>query len=166
MKIAVHDANIIFDIIDGGFADLWFALGIETHTTELILAEIQEKHQREVIDTYVRAEKLIVDSFDNLSDIVELHDTTTGLSIQDCSILYLSERIGAMLLTGDNRLRKVADNRNIEVHGTLWMLDRLIEANLLNPIPAIEKLLKLLEINPRLPQAECQKRINKWQNTQ
>ena len=49
MKIAIQDANILFDMIDGGFADLWFALGIETHTTDLVLNEIKEKKQKKVV---------------------------------------------------------------------------------------------------------------------
>lgn len=164
MKIAVQDSNNFFDMIDGGFADLWFALGIETHTTDLILNEIQEKHQKAAIELYVRSGRLIIDSFDDLSSILEMYESTPNLSIQDCSILHLSECINAMLLTGDGSLREFSRARSIEVHGTLWILDLLVEKNLLEPLLASEKLVHLLEMDRRLPQAECEIRIKKWRS--
>lgn len=162
MKIAVQDANIFFDMIDGGFADLWFALGIETHTTDLVLSEIHEENQRASMDLYIRSGKLVIDSLNDLSPLVEMQSNAQDLSIQDCSILHLSEGLNAMLLTGDRNLRKFAGARSIEVHGTLWILDKLIEASLLEPLLAAKKLTCLLKMDRRLPQIECEQRVDKW----
>ncbi len=162
MKIAIQDANILFDMIDGGFADLWFALGIETHTTDLVLNEVKEKRQKVAIKLYINSGKLIIDSFDDLSPVINIYNNALGLSIQDCSVLYLSKCLNAILLTGDRDLREFAGNINIEVHGTLWMLDRMIESNILEPLLAIDKLQHLLQMDRRLPQHECEQRIRKW----
>lgn len=162
MKVAVQDANIFFDMIDGGFADLWFAMGFETHTTDLVLSEIREEKQKASVELYIRSGRLMIDSFDDLSPLIEMQSNAQDLTIQDCSILHLSECLSAMLLTGDRDLRKFAGGRNVEVHGTLWMLDQLIKANLLEPLLAAEKLQHLLKLDRRLPLAECEQRISKW----
>ena len=36
MRIAVQDANVLIDLELAGLFDLWFQLGVETHTTDLI----------------------------------------------------------------------------------------------------------------------------------
>jgi hypothetical protein len=41
LKIAVQDANVLIDLELSGLFDLWFQAGIETHTTDLIRAELE-----------------------------------------------------------------------------------------------------------------------------
>jgi predicted nucleic acid-binding protein len=48
------------------------------------------------------------------------------LSIHDAFALVLAEsEKGCILLTGDGNLRTLAETRNIEVHGVLWVIDEL-----------------------------------------
>ena len=42
MKIAVQDANVLIDLELAGLFDLWFQLGIGTHTTDLIKGELED----------------------------------------------------------------------------------------------------------------------------
>ena len=164
MKIAVQDANILIDMMEGGFCDLWFALNIETHTTDQIISEINEPDQQLQIEVLVSSGKLGVTSLDasEMGEVVLLRMQNDDLTIQDCSVLKLSEHLDAMLLTGDKDLRRFAKNRLVEVHGTLWILDQLIDRRLLAPRQAIEKLQKLLNTKRRLPKGECQKRLKAW----
>ncbi len=59
-------------------------------------------------------------------------------------------------------LRRFAKARRAEVHGTLWILDLLVEKKLLVPLVAAQKLQKLLNTKRRLPKHECQKRLSDW----
>lgn len=55
----------------------------------------------------------------------------------------------------------------MEVHGHLWLFDRMVEADTITGSRACEKLKELCEIiNPKLglPKSECSKRISKWSN--
>ena len=46
MKIAVQDANVLIDLELAGLFDAWFQMGIETHTTSFIRAELEKgRHQ-------------------------------------------------------------------------------------------------------------------------
>ncbi len=164
MRVVVQDANILIDMMEGGFCDLWFALGIETHTTDQIIFEIKEPEQQSQMEVLVSSGKLGVASLDGqeMAEVIALRMLNEDLSIQDCSVLTLSEKLNAMLLTGDKDLRRFSQTRQIEVHGTLWILDLLVDKNLLAPRQAAAKLQKLLNTKRRLPRGECRKRLMAW----
>ena len=53
------------------------------------------------------------------------------LSANDCFCLVTTQcHDDAVLLTGDNLLRKVAEASGVRVHGVLWVIDELIAANI------------------------------------
>jgi hypothetical protein len=66
---------------------------------------------------------------------------------------------GAILLTGDSKLRKAAQASGVKVRGVLWVLDELVDASLLLPAKAAEA---RRDGGAFLPQDECDKRITKW----
>ncbi len=65
------------------------------------------------------------------------------------------------MLTGDSRMREVAENMGIEVHGSIWVIDELINSELISKGKAIELFEQLLETNSWLPGNEIERRINK-----
>lgn len=84
-------------------------------------------------------------------------------SFTDLSCLVLAEETGCKLLTGDNALRRAAeDQRTVIVHGTLWLLDQLIEYEILDSVRAAEALRLMLQSKARLPKAACEERLRKW----
>ena len=68
-----------------------------------------------------------------------------------------------MLLTGDKALRIKAENDGVVVHGILYIFDCLIQKGIISYEVAIEFLIRLQAVNKRLPDAECEKKINMWQ---
>lgn len=59
----------------------------------------------------------------------EIESKFPALSIHDCFAFTLAERNPeCILLTGDNGLRKIATNHKIDVHGILWAIDAIHEA--------------------------------------
>jgi predicted nucleic acid-binding protein len=90
----------------------------------------------------------------------------TGLSEADLSVIYLAIRENAMVLSGDRLLRSSARTRHLEVHGTLWMMDRLVEKGLLKPAVAADRLEVLMQRTGSqqrfLPKTECESRIRDW----
>jgi hypothetical protein len=50
---------------------------------------------------------------------------------------------------------------NIEVHGSIWIVDELVTKSLISNEKAIELFEQLLITNSRLPKDEIEKRINK-----
>jgi hypothetical protein len=71
-----------------------------------------------------------------------------------------------MVLSNDKLVRTAAQVKHLEMHGTLWIMDRLVEELLLHPSVAADRLEALVRRTGReqryLPRAECEIRIRKW----
>ena len=167
MKIAIKDANVLIDLELAGLFDLWFRLGYETYVTDLIVGELRKGGHMKAL-SYAEAGMLHVEkcSPDFMMEAVNLmNEIGGGPGITDCSVLLLAMKRDAMLLSGDGALRKDAQVRQVEVHGTIWIFDELIENTLLKPIIAARKLENLLLNNRFLPLEVCEKRIESWRTS-
>lgn len=160
MIIAIQDANILIDLHDAGLLDAYFRLGFETHTTDLVLREVMQP-----LETFVLRGQLRVRAFSEteMATLLSFQEKQPrSLTLQDCSVLQLAMQMPAVLLTGDNKLRNHAESKGIEAHGILWLLDLLLEENVLDPATAKSCLEQLMTLNPRLPAADCQQRLKLW----
>lgn len=164
MIFLVNDANILIDLLKLDLLEMFFQLeGYDFQVTDLVLNEVQEENIN-TLSVYLETRLLTMQefTFTELSEIGAISGEHPRLSVPDCSCIYLAEKLGATLLTGDGPLRKIAESRNIPVHGLLWTMIELVANGLLTKIDAYEKLLRLMEINQRLPQNECRKLLREW----
>lgn len=84
-----------------------------------------------------------------------------ALSLNDCFALVMTETtVDAILLTGDQGLRSVAEKHRVETHGILWILDQAYEGGTVDAA-TLHSALLVLDNDPltRLPGKELQKRI-------
>lgn len=164
MKIAVQDANVLIDLEIAGLFDLWFKTGIETHTTDLIRAELEKGSHTQAVSYFMSGQ--VVEhalSFDEIMVVSELErEVGSKAKFNDCSVLYLAMKLNAMLISGDKPLREAGKERRIEVHGTLWILDQLVERRLITGKVAASKLDYLRSQGRFLPESECQVRLKLW----
>ena len=163
MKLAVQDANIIIDLIK---IDLWqitLQLELEIYTTDFVVGELEED-QIAIIQPYIDGGYFRVRGFDagEVVEIFGLSERIPALSAADCSVLHSARSDGAMVLTGDKRLRNEVRNNQVEVHGVLWIFDELLRQEIIDFHQAISKLEFLMKINSRLPKKECQTRLERW----
>ncbi|MDZ4788961.1 MAG: hypothetical protein SH807_08470 [Blastochloris sp.] len=163
MKVAVQDANILIDLDLSGTLGLWFELNIETHTTDLIMAQVAQGGHEEVVANS-KSGRLIThcSSAIFLLECALWKEDKPDLEIQDASVFLLAKNLGALLLTGDKDLRSFSETELVNVHGTLWIFDKLVEEGRLKPLDAADKLKHLLATGRRLPKADCKNRIAKW----
>ncbi len=163
MKIIITDTNILFDIIKIGALPEFFSLDYEICTTVFVMHEILPSPQKELIETFIRAKKLIVYNFTE-EEIEEVQNFNTQRDLKrftDKSVIWKSLQLKCPLLTGDQRMREEAEKMNIEVHGSIWIIDELVTKTLISNEKAIVLLEQLLITNSRLPKDEIEKRINK-----
>lgn len=162
-RIYIHDACVLLDLIEGDILDFWFQLGFETRTTHLVYQEILEEEQSSLLQTYVDADKLILESIDE-ADIPDLNVQAKkwNVSLQDISVAHLAKKHGGILLSGDRRLRIRSVEAGIEVKGILWVLDMIVERELLIPQRALKALDAILEAGGRMPPEECDERRKRW----
>jgi len=64
-----------------------------------------------------------------------------------------------LLLTGDRKLRVEAEDHEIEVHGTIWVIESLVEKDLINKAKGIQLLESLKQVNSSLPFEEIERLI-------
>ena len=151
MKIAVKDANVFIDLEIAGLLDLWFQLGIETHTSIFIREELQVGGHSEALSRFdsgnVRTHDFEFSEIETIEALME--EVNRAARFNDCSVLYLAEKLNAPLLSGDGALRKSAIRRGLDVKGTLWVFDELIRAELVTPATAMAKLTHLPNLTYR-----------------
>jgi predicted nucleic acid-binding protein len=163
MEIIINDANILIDLLKIDLIDSFFKLPYEMHSIDQVLNEVKEKNASK-LKGYIEKNSLIVKAFnfDELIIISELSTKYRSLSFPDCSCLYYAKTIQSTLLTGDGKLRKVAQKKLISVKGILWVFDVLVQKNIIPYSIAFDKLSLLKEINQRLPRNEVQSRLDLW----
>lgn len=163
MRIAIKDANIIIDLIENDLIEAFFKLDLKIITSDLVIAEIKGEAQKNRLSPYLGVKLEIISIFgEEFEAIADIWQRRHSLSIADCSVYYLAEKNGAMILTGDKPLRNEAEANSIESHGMLWILDRLVEQKIISPSLAAQKLIKLQESGSRLPKNEIDLRLKKW----
>ena len=171
MKVAVKDANVFIDLESMGILDLWFQLDYHTMTSSFVVVELENGGHDNAVAS-IRAGQVAegVISMEEMMGEFEglrIECEPLGLSIADVSVIYLALREDAVLLSGDKPLRVFAKLRSVEVHGTLWIMDQLVESGTLVRKLAAQKLRTLLARTGReqryLPRAECLTRIARWE---
>lgn len=166
-KIVVNDTNVFIDLYEVGLLDEFFSLPWEVHTTDFVMLELLREGQHDTVARHKADKRLIVTVFqsEEMLEIGNLYQQTlnkTNLSLTDCSVWYYAKVNNYILLTGDRKLRTTSAYDGVEVHGVIYVFDRLVEFNVISCQVAAEKLQQLYSINPRLPKEEIEKRISKW----
>ncbi|MFH2047963.1 MAG: hypothetical protein ABIJ12_00835 [bacterium] len=160
-NIYIADANILFDLFDIDLFEAFLRLDLNVHISQFVMDETEEPGQRERVENN---DGILVQYFDSndLEQIQLIDQNNRGLSFEDCSILLMRQKQEAVILTGDGLLRRTAEKNGYEVHGIIWVLDRLIEKGLLTCSIARDELIKLMAINKRLPKTLCDNRLEAW----
>jgi hypothetical protein len=165
---AVLDASVLIDMISFDLLEAWFGLGYETVTTSLVWREVNRRSQKAKLQDYIKRGGLAIEPIGSelLTEIVMLHATLKGIvSLEDTSVLHISTSPQAILLSSDKVLRRCAEQRGIDVHGLLWIMDILVSRGKLLPGVAADRLEQMIEKETiRLPLPECRQRIRKWRS--
>lgn len=161
MIIVVKDANIIIDIIDLGLYQSIFKLKFKFITSDIIVSEIKRNDQADIIK---KMDKLEIVKFDeqDLIQIINYSNKTKQLSFADCSVIYLSKKENAILLTGDKAVRNFAEGNGIKCHGILWLINQMVENDVITKEQAIQNLNELKYRNNRLPKLEIDNLIDRY----
>lgn len=153
----VVDSSVWNDLHWGGCLTQALALGAEFHVPDLIAAELE--HPR---CPFRLPPGTVLEHPTELAPVVSLRERCAGLSVQDAASLLLARELGIPLLGSDGPLRSAATQRGVEVIGTLWLLDRMVEVGLLRPRAAATALRRMIDSGRRLPAAATESRLRSW----
>ncbi len=165
MNFVITDACFLIDLIDINLFEEFIRLGYQIHITSSVFAELEGDEYVKPVSKCIKQKKM---SLYNLTAADQtaleklMRSHSSRLSEPDCSCLYLALEINATILTCEKLLTKEAKNLNLNVHGSLWILDQLLDDSMITKRIAYNKLKDLMSINPRLPLKECKKRLKIW----
>jgi predicted nucleic acid-binding protein len=160
MKLIITDTNVFFDVITGALPE-FFSLDYEICTTAFVIAEIRQAHQKEMIDAFVRAKKLTVYDFsaEEIDDVLNFENIKGLNRFTDKSVIWKSLQIQCPMLTGDKKMRDIAESLGIEVHGSLWVINELITKEMITNEKALTLIEELKKTNDWLPGNEIEKMV-------
>ena len=98
-------------------------------------------------------------------EAASLQASRRELTFEDCAAFVYARVHSGILLTGDKPLRTFAQSQHLAVHGTLWVLDQLVETwQVLSPAAGHRALSRIMTpaAGRRLPATECATRLERW----
>ncbi|MFA4875875.1 MAG: hypothetical protein WC586_00550 [Methanoregula sp.] len=161
-RICCIDANILFDFVAGDIFDRLFLLPFDFLTTDIVALEISETYSEEHLHN-LGLEILTLNESEVL-EIFSMKQKYIELSVEDVSVYFLSRKHGTTILSNDGPLRELADKSRIDYHGTLWLLEMMIENDIIFPETAAVALKSMLKKKRWLPIPECERLIRKWES--
>lgn len=158
-SLFIIDTNVLIDLHRGEILRQFFTLPYTFSAPDVIIEELEDPDGSVLMGYGLQKGEL---SGERVLEVYELSGYHRNIALNDLFALVLAASIGVTLLTGDNRLRVLAAKHNVQVHGTLWVLDEMVARNKLKPVEARRALTKMLENGRRLPLGECQERLRLW----
>ncbi|RJP22015.1 MAG: hypothetical protein C4529_06395 [Deltaproteobacteria bacterium] len=164
MKVLVSDASVLIDLARWSLLPGAFRLPYRFVVPDLLfedkLIDLGDISRADLLRFGLKVESL---------DPAEIRRAETylahypKLSSNDTFAIALAVGKGYGLLTGDSEMRKLAEGIGVEVHGMLWVFDRLKETRLENSSHLVRILEGMLsDRRTRLPATEIRKRIESW----
>lgn len=156
--LAVSDANIIIDIEDGGLTNSMFSLPNTSFCVPDVLFEEElRKNHSHLLGLGLN---LLTLSGESVGKVFTLAQKYGKVSRLDLFALQLARERSALLLTGDRALCKVAANYQIECHGTIWLVEHMVEQKIIHATVARNAYGQMRAAGSRLPWEEAEKRLN------
>jgi predicted nucleic acid-binding protein len=159
-KTLVTDTTLWIDLDKGELVLQIFRLPYKLVVPDVMISqELEEPDGFKLIALGLETEELSGTEVSRVSDYARKYKRP---SRHDLFALVLAQRLNCPLITGDLDLRVAAEQEGVEVHGTLWILDKFVEMKIVTPKTASSSLQKMRAAGRRLPKDECQKRIDMW----
>lgn len=148
MQLLISDANILIDLEEGRVLERLFQLPYHFSVPDVLFSEELESQHGYLLEMGLSQCELSPESLQYAAGLI-VH--ATGVSSNDCFALALSKQECCPLLTGDQRLRNVAEQEGVVVMGTIWVINQLVQHRYLSTRDAKDAYGRMRENGRRLP---------------
>ncbi|KGK42056.1 hypothetical protein LH51_10180 [Nitrincola sp. A-D6] len=156
MQVLISDANVLIDMEAGGLLELMFKLPFEFKVSDMLFAdELSHRHSHLLNMGLIQAEL----TPESMIEAMRMTYTYSGPSRYDCFSLALAKQEKCSLLTGDEVLRKAARKEAVIVKGTIWLVEQIIEQDLIGKDIAKAAYQSMQDSGSRLPWEEALQRL-------
>jgi predicted nucleic acid-binding protein len=123
----------------------------------LFSEELEERHGRLAKMGLIRKTM----SGELVAEAYGLRQKHTKTSVNDLLALTLAKHEDCQLLTGDKALREAAIELSVEVHGTIWLVEQMLQGEKATVDVARDAFQKMKAAGSRLPWGEVDKILNR-----
>jgi hypothetical protein len=160
MRLVVTDANVIIDLDAGGLLEEIFRLPeIEFCTPDVLYLEELAQHYGVLPGLGLR---VLSQAAEAVEYVAQLRFRYLRPSTNDLFALAMARNLACALLSGDRALRTAAEIEGVEVHGTLWLVDRLLQARIVSLDRVVAAYDAMKRDGSRLPWDEVEAQIVRW----
>ena len=163
MNFVVIDVNIFVDLIKLQMLALLFKSEFKVYTTQEMIDQLNES-QYELLKEFIESGQLTVYCLSDkeLEEAIIL-PTGRALELADKSVAWLSIHLQGILISDNPLSARLYETTQLEVKSIIWLIDLLIEKQIILYTFAVQKMKQLLKINRRIPRDESEKRIKEWE---
>lgn len=159
MRLLISDANILIDFDVGGLLPKLFQLEATLAVPDVLFEEELKDHHPELPSMGLEILRLREPA---ILRAVRLAQIYRRAGRNDLLALVLAEQESCPLLTGDKFLRGAAELEGVEVHGSLWVANRMYEEDLVDAARLSSAFDQMRDCGRRLPWAEVRRHIRRW----
>lgn len=148
MQLLISDANILIDLEEGELLNELFLLPYQFSVPDILFFEELEAQHAHLLEM-----GLVLGELNSGSMVyaLELTARVRGPSRNDCFALALAKQESCPLLSGDQALRKAAQHEAVVVVGTIWLVEQLIQHQIITVSKARAAYAKMRANARRLP---------------
>lgn len=156
--LLISDANILIDMDVGGLLEAMFRLEEGFAVPDVLYMEELEAQHGELPGLGLKVLPL---ADEGVIAAIALQDVYHGPSINDLFALQLAKQENCPLVTGDGDLREAATAEGVELRGTLWLVEAMVERKIISVDKASAAYDEMKRSGRRLPWVEVDKQINR-----
>lgn len=155
----VTDTNVWIDLRVGNLLTDVFELEAKWMIPDLVGRELGPERKQMLVKRGLEVRSL---TGDEIEAVVRLNENYAAPSRTDMATLVVARAENGILVTGDGALRAAAQKEDVEVHGSLWVVDALVATHTVATPRAAQALQRMMASDRRLPKNEVNRRINDW----
>lgn len=127
--VIINDTNIWIDLKLTNIIEKVFLLPYELAVPDILYNDELKDMDGELLEA--NGIKIIEMTNDEVVETAERSGMTNRVSFNDLTTLVVAKSRGYILVTGDGNLRKIAKSENVELRGTIWLIDEMVSNNIL-----------------------------------
>ena len=159
--LLIVDANVLIDVAVGNLLDEMFSFGYVFSLPDILFEIELKEHHPNLQDKGLQLIPREGAAVEKANALYARH-RTLGVSIHDCMVLELAKQESCPLLTGDAVLRKVSGLEGVEIRGTLWLMEELVESGWISFDRMVQAYGAMRKKSRRLPWAKVDEQIRKF----
>lgn len=157
MQLLISDANILIDLEEGELLEQLFRLPYQFTVPDILFFEELEAQHGHLLRIGLALGELSSDTMLYASNLMA---RVRGPSRNDCFALALARQENCPLLSGDEALRHTARDEAVEVRGTLWVVEEMIQKQVITVGQAREAYDRMRANARRLPWTMAYQRLD------